>query len=84
MRNQLHGLLLATLTAVLWTCGPSNTASAQVDAPSEGQTPDEQGHWDTAAVAPRVRVAAKDSKPTFRVELKLYSIRLGQPPGDIQ
>ncbi len=84
MRNQLHGLLLATLTVTLWTCGPWNTASAQVDAPSKGQAPDEQEHSDAAAIAPRARVAAKESKPTFRVELKLYSIRLGQPPGDIQ
>lgn len=84
MRNQLHAVLLATLAAVFWTCSPSNTASAQVDAPSEGQTPDEQGHSDAAAVAPRVRVAAKESIPVFNVELILYSIRLGQSPGDIQ
>ncbi len=84
MRNQIHGLSLSLLTAVLWMCNPSLTVSAQVDGPSEVQVPEGQRPSDNATVAPRVRVAAKDPKPTYRVDLKLYSIRLGQSPADIQ
>lgn len=83
MRNRLRRLLPAALTIALCICSPLDTASAQISSLFEAEAQDAPGLSDRAADVPRVRIGANDSKATYKFELKLYEILLGQSPGDI-